>query len=1091
MSKKYFLISIVLAIGLAGIASAQGDLIGRKSWWSDRGTGHDWSDPNNWWTADHYDAAGVTTYIKVTPNEVPEGNTPAYVGKGGAHTPYPPDLNSTPPPEDPCITSGTFNPYEILVGGGYSLDPAFGGSVIHFDDPNWDPDPNHTLYMSGGTVNVGEPVTLEIYGDIYSWYPGAWYGRWWGLGGNVYIGTVGWRESLLWPLDPNEPSGTMVMSGGEFNVGGHMEVGAWEEAHGTLDMTSGTINITQGLYCPASLWGNNILTGQVNLHGGTINARYFHMIGAGQATGNLDITEGKLVLGRNEVETIEHYVSGGELGMSITTYGTDHGEITGGQRAALSVDYDVSYEGKTTISATLTDPCQAWNPNPPDGAANAKGLPSDIQRPVLSWSDGNDAATHEVYFGTSFAEVDGADNTDTTGIYIGSQGLADVNWTVDRDLPPLATYYWRIDEVNTVTVKGEVWDFTVANLGKASFPNPAADETGVSTDVILSWTAGIFVSGSGHQVYFGTNRDDVNDATTSVDPNNVYQGAQAGTTFDVKNIDVNALEFSSTYYWRVDESNGLTTYKGNVWSFTTDSHLTVDDFDSYVNQTALWNVWNDYWVNGSDSGINVEKDPTFVRDGNAVKFTYENATTSSKDVYIGSWMDANIADLAIGPDWTISDARAMVLYFYGDSTNKNVAGRQLWVELGDTSSNTGYVLYGGDANDVNTERWHEWNIDLADFNSAGVSLANLDSIKVGAGGTARTGQSSKGKALSTVYFDDVQLWPQRCLSSAALAAADFTGDCFVDGYDLEIMARDWLMVDYNVTGLTGILMGFPPPGDANYDLAWVTGKIGTGALHLNLDDPCDTNPFDQGDDYVKIPPMNINSNTMSFTVWANSSGIQRDDGGLFFCSYLDDPHPNNTDFTQSGFVLGLGGDNWLNYNWQNDNKTYSWDPVPDFNLPNHSWTFCALTIADDRARIFIKKDGEPMRWDENLVSHGMEAFGIPSRLGDHKGRRFSGALDDLRIYGVTLDPCQVQYLAYEGAIGDLPDDANLVAHYLFDDGSGLFALDEIGDQLNPQVNPSQANICGDGVEALYHRYVNMRDFGCLADVWLTNTLWPQ
>ncbi len=1082
MSKKYFLTFLILALGLAGIASAQGDYEGRKSWWSDRGTGHDWSDPNNWWTADHYDAAGVTTYVKVEPNEVPEGNTPAYVGKGDAHLPYPGDLNSTPPLNDPCITSGTFNPWQISIGGGYSLDPAFGGSVIHYDDPNWDPDPNHTLYMSGGTVNVGEPVTLEIYGDIYPWYPGAWYGRWWGYSGHVYIGTVGWRAGAIPTpvLGPNEPSGTLVMSGGELNVGGHMEVGAWEEAHGTLDMTGGTINITQGLYCPASLWGNNILTGQVNLHGGTINARYFHMIGPGQGTGNLDITEGKLVLARNEVDTIENYVAGNEAGMSITTYGTSHGQLTGGgQRAALSVDYDVANEAKTTISAALTDPCQAWAPNPPDGAANVKGPPASLQRPILSWSAGDDANTHDVYFGTSFAEVDGADTT-STPTYIGNQNLGDVNWTVNTDLQPLASHYWRIDEVNVGTVKGQVWDFTVANLGKASYPSPAEGEDGVSTDVILGWTSGIFATS--HEVYFGTNRDDVNDATTSVDPNNVYQGPQAGTTFDVKNYDPNALEFSTTYYWRIDEVDGG-TYRGNVWNFTTAAYLTVDDFDSYVSQTELWNVWDDYWVNGSGSGVSVEKDPAYVRDGNSLRFAYEGIF-AIKGQYVGSVIDADIVDLEIGPDWTVSDARALVLYFYGQSGNDATNLDVMWVELEDTSSNSGYVLYDEDPNDVKEAEWHEWNIDLAIFDACGVSLANVDRVHIGFGSAAKVGVNKAGGS-GTVWFDDVQVWPQRCVPKYA-AVADFTDNCIVDGYDLEIMVEDWLMTDYNTLGYTSALKGFPPPGDPNYDLAWVTGKIGTGALHLNLDDPCETEVFN-GDDYVKIPPLNLNSNTVTFTTWAKSSSIQRDDGGLFFCSHLDD----GPGTTQSGFVLGLGGDNWLNYNWSNDQPTYSWDPQPDFNLPNHEWTFCALTIAADRARIFIKKDGEAMRWDENLVSHGPEAFGIPSRIGDHKGRRFSGAMDDFRIYNKTLDPCEVQWLAYQEAIGQVPDANYLYAHYLFDDGSGLTALDDAGDMLNYWPVPSQANICGDSAEAPYHRYVNLRDFDCLARDWLVDMPWPR
>jgi hypothetical protein len=301
------------------------------------------------------------------------------------------------------------------------------------------------------------------------------------------------------------------------------------------------------------------------------------------------------------------------------------------------------------------------------------------------------------------------------------------------------------------------------------------------------------------------------------------------------------------------------------------------------------------------------------------------------------------------------------------------------------------------------------------------------------------------------------------------------------------MSEDLLTPDYNTLGYMGTLKGFPPPGDANEDTQWVTGKIGTGALHLNLDDPCDTNPFDQGDDYVEIPPLNLNSNTVTFTTWANSSGIQRDDGGLFFCSYQDDG--DGVDATQSGFVLGLGGDNWLNYNWANSNKTYAWDPMPDFNLPNHSWTFCALTIAPGTARIYIKKDGEAMKFDTNLdATHAPETFAIPSRIGDHKGRRFSGAMDDFRIYDRTLDPCEVQFLAYQGAIGTDPTTTNLYAHYLFDDGSGLTAVDDAGSALNYWPVPSQANICGDAVEAQYDRFVNMRDFGCLADDWLVEML---
>jgi hypothetical protein len=283
-----------------------------------------------------------------------------------------------------------------------------------------------------------------------------------------------------------------------------------------------------------------------------------------------------------------------------------------------------------------------------------------------------------------------------------------------------------------------------------------------------------------------------------------------------------------------------------------------------------------------------------------------------------------------------------VLWFYGQSGNAVGINERMWVELEDTSSNAGVAIYDEDPNDVTEAEWHEWNIDLALFDACGVSLANVDKLHIGFGNYYRSGQGKAGGS-GTVYFEDIGVWPQRCVPKYA-SIADFTDNCIVDGYDLELMSEDWLMPDYNTLGYTGTLKGFPPPGDPNYDAGWVTGKIGTGALHLNLDDPCDTNPFDQGDDYVEIPPLNLNSNTVTFTTWAKSSGIQRDDGGLFFCSFRDDGDGVDTT-TESGFVLGLGGDNWLNYNWANDGKTYAFDPMPDFNLPDDVWTFCALTIA--------------------------------------------------------------------------------------------------------------------------------------------------
>jgi hypothetical protein len=97
----------------------------------------------------------------------------------------------------------------------------------------------------------------------------------------------------------------------------------------------------------------------------------------------------------------------------------------------------------TTVPPSPPDP--ATSPTPADGATKISVLP-----PMLGWTAGARAFSHDVYFGTANppgpADFKGNQTAATF-----SPGMLDVH----------RTYYWRIDEVNNAgTTTGTVWRFT-------------------------------------------------------------------------------------------------------------------------------------------------------------------------------------------------------------------------------------------------------------------------------------------------------------------------------------------------------------------------------------------------------------------------------------------------------------------------------------------------------------------------------------------------------------------------------------------------------------------------------------------------------
>jgi len=212
---------------------------------------------------------------------------------------------------------------------------------------------------------------------------------------------------------------------------------------------------------------------------------------------------------------------------------------------------------------------------------------------TLKWMGGDLAASHVVYLGESFDEVDQGlvEAVDTTEASLATTSIP----AYAAGLTPGQTYYWRVDEVNDLHPespwKGNVWSFQVQPL-TAWNPSPADGMKYIPTDQQLTWEKGI--GALFHTVYFGESFEEVNTATESIwmTPN--------------ASFDPGVLENDKTYYWRIDEFAGTTTHKGPVWSFTTRTEITVGDpdlvgwwtLDEGMGLTAL-----DWSGNGNDGTL--------------------------------------------------------------------------------------------------------------------------------------------------------------------------------------------------------------------------------------------------------------------------------------------------------------------------------------------------------------------------------------------------------------------------------------------------------------------------------------------------------
>jgi hypothetical protein len=242
--------------------------------------------------------------------------------------------------------------------------------------------------------------------------------------------------------DGGDGTANINIDGGTLYVGENLELG---------DNGSGNLNVTAGLLVVGGTLELN--RGEASLTGGEVRAD------------DIEIENGVMDIGASEALGGPVGSSGGTLILNCNFSKiwdlVNSGKLTGcGSARGIVVDYGGTNPGKTTVTSTCAiNFCQAWGPDPADGATKVQSLITEV---CLDWIEGDCLGPHghhKIYFSD-----DCNDLHEVNPIFpLIAEWVPpfELDFCVGN-LELWKTYCWRVDSYNqdgTVT-QGAVWSFT-------------------------------------------------------------------------------------------------------------------------------------------------------------------------------------------------------------------------------------------------------------------------------------------------------------------------------------------------------------------------------------------------------------------------------------------------------------------------------------------------------------------------------------------------------------------------------------------------------------------------------------------------------
>lgn len=156
--------------------------------------------------------------------------------------------------------------------------------------------------------------------------------------------------------------------------------------------------------------------------------------------------------------------------------------------------------------------------------------------------------------------------------------------------------------------------------------------------------------------------------------------------------------------------------------------------------------------------------------------------------------------------------------------------------------------------------------------------------------------------------------------------------------------------------------------------------------------------------WVTTPALNLNTNTITISMWVYPNGPQAGFAGLFM---------NRNAATTGGLHLGNG--NELRYTWV-ENTATTWGHATGLILPENVWSYVALVTTATNTTWYLYNSAGGLQTHTYTVNNTVipwngSAANIRIGCDNGPGRNFNGSIDEVAIFNRALNSAEVMQLA--------------------------------------------------------------------------------